>query len=179
MSRYALMTHTEQAITLTPYPAWTFLFSWNKNTSALASRSKRMFMKQEKINSKWRKEVFLSKTSFILNACTEVRCTEKQPQKEVQKEREKHRGRTTAPMIVPGSKILSCRETPRSTNSMRRWEKKNQEVHQKISGDLFYSFLHKFFLIQMYKTSVSFLKCFTKINSPICPLLSLIQSQES
>lgn len=86
-------------------------------------------MKQEKISSTWRKEAFLSKTSFILDACIELRCTEKQPGKMVQKEREKHRGRTAAPVIVPGSKLLSCGETTGSTNGVRRWEKKNQEVH--------------------------------------------------
>lgn len=146
MSRYVLMTHTEQAITSTLYPAWTFLFSWDKNTSILASESEGTFVKQEKISSTWWKEVFLSKTSFILAACMEVRCTGKQPWKIVQKGREKHRGRTAAPVIVPASKLLSCRETPGSTNGVRRWEEKDQEVHQKISGH-FYSFLNKFLLI--------------------------------
>lgn len=115
-------------------------------------------------------EVFLSKTSFILDVCIEVRWTEKQPWKMVQREK-KHRGRTAAPTTVPGPNLLSCRETPGSTNSMRKWKKKkNQDVHQKISGHLFYSFLHKFILMLIITLAWLLLqmcrKCFTNINSP-------------
>lgn len=77
-------------------------------------------MKQDKISSTWRKEVFLSKTTFILSACIKVRSMEKQTRKMVQKEKEKHRGRTAGPVITPDSNLLSCRETLGTTNGVGR-----------------------------------------------------------
>lgn len=104
-------------------------------------------MKRETLSGTWRMEAFLSNPSGIFDACIKVRRTEKQTWEMVQKVRDKHRGRTTVPVITPASHLQSCRETPGSTNGVRRWEKLHLEEQQMISGHLFYSFLYKSLLI--------------------------------
>lgn len=149
MSRYVLMTHTEQAITSTLYPAWNFCFYGIKILPYwLLKAREHLWNKKRSVVHRGRKHLLRKHHLFQILA-SEWGSWKSRYGKRCRK-REKNTGAEaqtlwsllapiSSPELIPGSKEHWWCKT--------MGEKKNQEVHQKISGHIFYHFPQKFLLI--------------------------------